>query len=613
MREFTKELAIPPIEIAAGVAPGEITNKPRPGLYLVILTSWILSLLWFHPRLLLLLGMAYDGWSWMALAFFIVFVEFAWLYGFYNVSVVVFSILYRHFWQRADAAQAAAPPFVADAAPAVAILYTTCNDFVEASARSCVEQDYPHFTVYICDDSSDPVYQARVDAFAAAYPDVVEVIRRKDRQGFKAGNMNHALSEIAVREPFFAIADADEILPTDFLAKLTPIIAADPACGFLQANHRANPNAESPLARAQGIGIDIHWKWYQPLRNRFGFVMFLGHGALLRRRCWEEIGGFPHIVSEDLGFAIRIREKGYRGRFVEDVICYEDFPDTVRAFRIRHMKWTRGTCEFLAKEALPLIRSQHVTWMEKLDILFPTLNLPLTLLYFLFMVNANLLLPMLFGQTQVMTLEIGDFSLLLPITGLSSGFTTIFTPDFFAITMMTFFAPVLCFILAMAHRPLALFRFLSHSTALYAALGTLSAIGVLAYLISGKAIFLVTGDLNQEEKKPLAGLKSGLNRLREGYRDLINRSHPDRLAIQIIEVFVGAFFAAACVHLFQVSFFGLCLAFVMLPVMHYLGWHHKVVRVVVYVPFLIILAGVVLAGMSTFGMQTVFFGYGFHF
>ena len=28
-----------------------------------------------------------------------------------------------------------------------------------------------------------------------------------------------------------------------------------------------------------GAGIDIHWEWYQPLRNDFGFVMFLGHGA----------------------------------------------------------------------------------------------------------------------------------------------------------------------------------------------------------------------------------------------------------------------------------------------------------------------------------------------
>lgn len=619
MTHFNKSISYPDKQtIAAAAVSANISNKPRPGLYLTILITWVIALIWFHPRLLMLLGMAYDTSSWIALVFFIGFIEFAWLYGIYNVTVVLFSLIYKYLWRDKDIGIAAAnvATLSPDITPAVAILYTTCNDFVEASARSCVEQQYENYTVYLCDDSSDPAFQARVDTFAATYPDRIRVIRRADRAGFKAGNMNHALRQFAIKEPFFAIADADEILPPDFLQQLTPIIASDPSCGFLQANHRANPQANSRMARALGIGIDIHWQWYQPLRNKFGFVMFLGHGALLRRSCWEEIGGFPHIVSEDLGFAIRIREKGYRGRFVENVICYEDFPDTVRAFRIRHMKWTRGTCEFLAKEAIPLLRSQTITWMEKLDILFPTLNLPLTLLYFLFMVNANLFLPMLFGDTQPLTFEVGELSLLWPVVGLSSGFEVIFTLDFFLITMLTFFAPVLCFILALFRKPLVLFRFLSHSTALYAALGTLSAIGVLAYLVSGKAVFLVTGDTQQvsaRQKTSGSYLVSVLRSISANLRELIYRTHPDRLVIQIMEVFVGAFFAAACLHLFQISFFGLCLAFLLLPIMHHLGWDHRSVRVLVYFPFLIIIAGVLLAGMSAFGMQTIFFGYGFHF
>ena len=36
-----------------------------------------------------------------------------------------------------------------------------------------------------------------------------------------------------------------------------------------------------------------------------------------------------------------------------------------------------------------LLRAKNISWTEKLDILFPTLNLPLTLVYFLFMLNAN--------------------------------------------------------------------------------------------------------------------------------------------------------------------------------------------------------------------------------
>lgn len=584
------------------------SKAPKPALYLVVFASWLAAIAWFGPRLLSLLGMAYSWPSWLALAAFVAFIHFAWLYGIYNVSVVLFALYYR-FFQRKDKETPRAYPATL---PPVAILYTTCNDFVEESVESCVRQDYPSYKVYILDDSSQQAFKDRVDRFASRYPGLVEVVRRPDRKAFKAGNMNHGLSVAATEEPYFAIADADEILPSDFLSKLVPVMEADPWCGFAQANHRSNPGAQSPLAKALGVGIDIHWKWYQPLRNDYGFVMFLGHGALLRRKCWEEIGGFPDIVSEDLGFAIEIREKGYRGRFVEDVICYEDFPDTVRAFRIRHMKWTRGTSEFLAKKMGWLLRAKNISWAEKLDILFPTLNLPLTLLYFSFMVNANLLLPYFFGQWKDVTFVIGGQERSMPIIALDTRFEAIYDPDFFAMTMLTFFAPVLCFILALAHRPLQLARFLGYSTAMYAALSPLSSLGVLAYMISGKAIFLVTGDV-QQKAVPEEKTGSWLEKWKTGYRQFITKSHPDQPAVQWFEVLTGLLFAVVCVFMFQISFFGLCLAFILLPLMHRLGWEHKLVRALVFVPFILILSGVAVAGMSMFGMQSVFFGYGFHF
>ncbi|MDP5169244.1 MAG: glycosyltransferase [Bacteroidia bacterium] len=589
-------------------APNRFSNPPKGTLYATVLLMWIGSLVWFHPRLAGLMDMATGPATWLSLGFFIVFVEFAWLYGFYNLGIVIFALITK--LQKRMASTPGPIATTLEKWPSVAMLYTTCNDFVEVSAESCVAQAYPNFTVYILDDSNDPLYQARVDNFAERYPELVQVVRREDRKAFKAGNMNHGLTRFATEEPYFAIADADEILPTDFLTKLVPLMETDPSCGFIQASHRANPAQSSPLAKALGIGIDLHWKWYQPLRNKYGFVMFLGHGALLRRSVWEEIGGFPDIVSEDLGFAIRAREKGYRGRFVEEVVCFEDFPEDVRSFRVRHMKWTRGTCEFLYKEAASLIRSKNITWMEKLDILFPTMNLPLTLLYLMFMLNANLVMPALFGVAQPITFAIGGQEIVMPIVALQPGFNAIFTGDFFFITLLTFFAPVLCFIIGMAHKPLKLFKFLSHSTALYAALGPLSSVGVLSFAITRKAIFLVTGDKNN---LATAQEKYAGNRLSAWWNELVGKSHPDHAAIQGFEVLMGLIFIWVCIRLMQVSFLGLCLGFILLPVMHHVKWENSWIRKLVYLPFVLILIGLGLGTMSAFGMSTVFFGYGFHF
>lgn len=584
--------------------------KPLPWLYLSVFALWGAAMWWFQPRLWSLLDMGYNTGSWLALLLFVLFIDFAWLYGLFNVTVVLFAWGYAFKKKRSGCIgnlQLAEnqPP------PPVAILYTTCNDFVEESVLSCVRQDYPNYKVYILDDSSNPEFQLRIDRFANRFRYRVQVIRRPDRRAFKAGNMNYGL-ENYVTEPYFAIADADEILPTDFLTRLVPVMEADPKCGFVQANHRANPDSESALSKDLGIGIDLHWKWYQPLRNDFGFVMFLGHGALLRRKCWEEIGGFPEIVSEDLGYAIHIREKGYRGRFVEDVVCFEDFPDTVRAFRVRHMKWTRGTCEFLKLKMGWLLRAKNISWAEKLDILFPTLNLPLTILYFFFMIDANLMLPWFFGERNDLTWVTGGMEFTMPVYSLGHGFDPIYSTDFFLITLLTFFAPVLCFLIGLARQPLKLFKFISHSTALYAALGPLSALGVITYFISGKAVFLVTGDIAQQSDTPSERQSLG-NSLRIGWRQFLQRSHPDSRPVQAFEVGVALLFGTVCIFMFQISFFGLCLAFALLPLMHHMGWRNRFVRAAVYVPFLFIIAGLLLAGFSLFGMQTVFFGYGFHF
>ena len=64
-------------------------------------------------------------------------------------------------------------------------------------------------------------------------------------KAFKAGNMNHGLEHFA-HEEYFAIADADEILPRDVLKKLVPVRETDEKVGFVQANHRANPKIMNP-------------------------------------------------------------------------------------------------------------------------------------------------------------------------------------------------------------------------------------------------------------------------------------------------------------------------------------------------------------------------------
>ena len=567
-------------------------------MYLGIGAVWVAALAWFAPRLWSLMALADSPVEAIALGFFVLFVPLAWLYGLYNVGMFVAAAVYRRRRVPGEA-----DPVPAHELPPVALLYTTYNDFVEASALSCLGQDYEAFHLYLLDDSTEKRDRDRVDAFAARHPENVSVVRRPDREGVMAGNLNHALSGVAL-EPVFALVDADEFLPPDFLSRTVPRLVADPGCGFVQANHESNPDTQGALPLAMGIGIDIHWRWYQPLRNDYGFVMLLGHGAVVRREAWESVGGFPPLVSEDLAFALRLREQGWRGYFAEDVVCYEDFPDSVRAFRVRHMKWTRGTTEFLHRETGRLLRARKVSWTEKLDILFPTLGLPLSLFWFLYLLDANLVLGMMFGARQDLTLELGGMAFTLPTWGLNEGFSSLHTADFLVITLLTFSAPVLIFLADLWRQPGDLARFLSKSTVLYASLGPISFVGVASYLFSGRATFLVTGD---------RGARPTSRSLREGVRRFLTNPHPDLHLLQFFEVAIGLTFAVGSVVFFQPSTFGLALAFLAMPVLHHLNWDHPAARRLIHVPFTLIVAGMLMGVAGAIGLQTIFFGYGFHF
>lgn len=585
MYEYASQLAIAPRRQQTNSMIRRAANR-SPLMFLLIFTAWIAALIWFGPRLIESLGAAQGPVSLFALMYFVVFVCIAWLYGIYNLSVVFFAIVYRFHKPPAERMVIAKTP--------VAVLYTTCNDFIESSALSCAKLDYPDFKVYILDDSTETKTQKRIDRFANRF-DHVSVIRRTDRVGFKAGNLNHALQNV-VKEPLFVIADSDEILPRDFLNKLVPRINADPKCGFIQANHRCVQKG-TRLQRDMYRGVDVHWKWYQPLRNRYGFVMFLGHGALLRRRCWHEVDGFPEVVSEDLAYAIAIRERGYYGTFASDVTCLEEFPESVRSFRVRHVKWTRGTCEFLHRFGPDLIRSPRIPWTEKLDILFPTVNLPITLFFFVFMMMAAIVLPLTIGERSVLTLESWLGPVEIPVVLMPPKMNILYSWDFYLITLCAMISPILCFVLEMWKTPLRLLRFLAHSTALYAALAPLSTIGVLGYAFTRRARFLVTGD-----KKD--GQQSG---------GFWSDTHPDSVIVRRFELVAAIVFATAAVVSFQIALLGIATGYALISIMHIRDWGRIGLQTMVWIPFTFIATSMGLGGMGLFGVQPVFFGFGFHF
>ena len=312
------------------------------------------------------------------------FIAYFWLNG---TKDVVYTLWY-HLWMKHENPSNLVPHRAATAAPQVTMVYCTRNDFNPTSLAASLFQDFTNYKVVILDDSDKPGYKSSVDEFAREHG--LEVIRRSDNIGFKAGNLNNYLRNRSDWD-YFVILDSDEIIPINFIDRILDYFAANQAAGIVQANHIATRN-RNPFMKRFAIGVDSHWQSYQTVKDRHGFMSLLGHGAMVSRECYEAAGGFPHVVAEDICLSIEARSKGYVTAFAADVICEEEYPVDYLAFKKRHSKWTQGNMEFIRSYTRVILRS-NMTWYEKLDIILFTYSLPLTALFSLYVVINVIVFP----------------------------------------------------------------------------------------------------------------------------------------------------------------------------------------------------------------------------
>lgn len=281
-----------------------------------------------------------------------------------------------------------------ESAPFVALVYCTYNDFSGQSLLQSMRQNYDNYCPVILDDSTDPAYQQEVDAFGKRYH--IPVIRRSDNEGFKAGNLNNFLRR--AKYDYFVILDSDEIIPPDFITRALDYFSYYPNTGIVQANHIATRNVNK-FMHMFSIGVNSHWITYQAVKHWHGFLSLLGHGAMVSRKCYDEAGGFPHLVAEDLCFSIEARNNGFMTSFAPDITCEEEYPVDYLAFKKRHSKWTQGNMEFIKKYTMRILKSK-MTWYEKMDIFLFTYNLPLTAFFAFYVVINVVILPLLHYHTQ---------------------------------------------------------------------------------------------------------------------------------------------------------------------------------------------------------------------
>jgi len=387
----------------------------------------------------------------------VVWIVLSSFYACYHFVSFSYSIMVKTFGRRIKRCYGHTPP--------VAILYLCMNDIKEKAILSLLKQNYPDYHLYILDDSTAPEEQQKADNLHATYSKQITVIRRPRRTGFKAGNLNHTIVQIRDAYKYFTVMDADEIAPANFLKETVAIAEADPYIGFVQACHKQY--GDTAYGKKTGDGIDLHWNYFLPARNRFGFVYFYGHGALIRMRACTEVGGFPEVVAEDIALAAKMRESGYHGCYADDIICEEEVPPSYGAWRKRNAKVVRGTLEFLTHSFPSFAKSKNVPFTEKLDLLISSSVLFLPALFLCFLVLLHAIMPFFSKDSySISCIWLGTSN-----TGYIRTAMGLFKPlwgwDTLAFTIFTIFAPLCYLIPNLIRSPMKVLRYIWRMTAIH--------------------------------------------------------------------------------------------------------------------------------------------------
>jgi len=229
---------------------------------------------------------------------------------------------------------------------------------VEAVARL----DYPQhlLQIQILDDSTDETVAICADEATrlSALGFDVSHIHRTNREGFKAGAMEHGL--LTARGDFVFILDADFIPQPGVLREMIDYFT-DPKVALVQSRWGHLNRDYSLLTKVQAMFLDGHLVVEQVARSRAGrFFNFNGTAGIWRKAAIIDAGGWEHdTLTEDLDLSYRAQMKGWRFIFLCDLVTPAELPVDVNGFKTQQHRWTKGSIQTCKKMLGPVWRSKQ--------------------------------------------------------------------------------------------------------------------------------------------------------------------------------------------------------------------------------------------------------------
>lgn len=297
--------------------------------------------------------------------------------------------------------------FDSESAPKVTIQLPIYNEkyVVNRLIDHVAQINYPSdkLEIQVLDDSTDEtveIIKSKVHEWQKKGVDIKH-ITRQIRTGFKAGALKKGLA--MAKGEFIVIFDADFLPEQDWLQKTIPHFDS-PNIGVIQTRWGHENRDYSLLTKVQAFALDAHFTIEQVGRNSKGhFINFNGTAGVWRKDCILDAGNWEHdTLTEDLDLSYRAQLKGWKFKFLEDVVTPAELPIAVSAARSQQFRWNKGGAENFKKNFIKVFSSKEISTSSKIHAFFHLLNSTMFVNVFII---AILSIPILFIKNKFPSFE----------------------------------------------------------------------------------------------------------------------------------------------------------------------------------------------------------------
>ena len=276
--------------------------------------------------------------------------------------------------------------------PRIAVLYATYNDFMPEHARYDLQQCRAGgLSFFILDDSSDLHKKSEIEKFSRECD--CALLRRPNRNGYKAGAINHWINIFGGSFDYFFILDSDSQASIKSILYCAELASRNRKIGVVQTKTLTMTSSPSRLTRSSVCIQHAYMEIVQKAMKKLGTTPYYGHNALVSVSAIKYVGGFVEESNEDYKTLARLHDRGYESLYAENAVTWEEVPPDYLSSRKRSLRWSRDAVSQLGllryRNPLAIAFFLFYGWVTHIS------NLVLLMLIFL---TTTIALPHLFSN-----------------------------------------------------------------------------------------------------------------------------------------------------------------------------------------------------------------------